>query len=56
MTSLINILLCCRDEDYLDEVLEKQADLIRYLKQHNANLGRKIVKLTQDMNDYKAQS
>lgn len=38
-----------RDVDRLDEVLEKQADLIRYLKQHNANLGKKIVKLTADL-------
>ena len=35
-----------RDEDFLDDVLEKQADLIRYLKQHNSHLGRKLVKLT----------
>lgn len=42
-----------RDEDYLDEVLEKQADLIRYLKQHNANLGKRIVKLTAEVNRYK---
>jgi len=30
-----------RDEDYIDEVLEKQADMIRYLKQHSNNLSRK---------------
>ncbi|XP_054720213.1 transmembrane protein 192-like [Uloborus diversus] len=34
-----------RDEDYLEEVLEKQADMIRYLKQHSNNLSRKIMKL-----------
>ncbi|KAJ7384226.1 hypothetical protein OS493_022856 [Desmophyllum pertusum] len=36
-----------RDNDYLDEVLEKQADMIRYLQQHNANLGKRLMKLTQ---------
>jgi len=35
-----------RDEDYMEEVLEKQADMIRYLKQHSNNLGRKIMKLS----------
>ncbi|CAH1797141.1 unnamed protein product, partial [Owenia fusiformis] len=39
-----------RDEEYLDQVLEKQADMIRYLKQHNAHLGQKIMKLTQQLN------
>ncbi|XP_013413872.1 transmembrane protein 192-like isoform X2 [Lingula anatina] len=40
-----------REEDYLDEVLEKQADMIKYLKQHNANLGKKILQLTRQLND-----
>ncbi|XP_064651129.1 transmembrane protein 192-like [Lineus longissimus] len=40
-----------RDEDYLDEVLEKQGDMIRYLRQHNANLGKKILKLTAEVNN-----
>ena len=31
-----------REGDYLDEVLEKQADMIRYLQQHNANLAQRI--------------
>ncbi|PFX25270.1 transmembrane protein 192-like [Stylophora pistillata] len=35
-----------RDNDYLDEVLEKQADMIRYLQQHNTNLGKRLMKLT----------
>lgn len=35
-----------RDEDFVDDVLEKQADLIRYLKQHNSSLGRKVLELT----------
>lgn len=34
-----------RDEDYMEEVLEKQADMIRYLKQHTNNLSRKILRL-----------
>ncbi|KAI0238300.1 transmembrane protein 192, partial [Lamellibrachia satsuma] len=40
-----------RDETFLDDVLEKQADLIRYLKQHNAHLGRKILQLTTQLNE-----
>ena len=30
----------------MDEVLEKQADMIRYLQQHNTNLGKRLMKLT----------
>lgn len=33
----------------VDELLEKQADMIRYLKSHNANLSRKILKLTGEL-------
>ena len=29
----------------MDELLERQADMIRYLQQHNANLGRRILEL-----------
>ncbi|XP_074652928.1 transmembrane protein 192-like [Tubulanus polymorphus] len=39
-----------KDENYLDEVLEKQADMIRYLRQHNADLGRKILELNAQLN------
>lgn len=39
-----------RDEDTLDDVVEKQADVIRYLKIHNANLGRKVMLLTSQLN------
>lgn len=39
-----------RDEDYVEEILEKQADMIRYLKQHNVYLNRKILKLTEQLN------
>uniref|UniRef100_T1J9J8 Transmembrane protein 192 n=1 Tax=Strigamia maritima TaxID=126957 RepID=T1J9J8_STRMM len=38
-----------RDEDRLDDVLEKQADLIRYLREHNAKLGRKIIDLNSEL-------
>lgn len=38
-----------RDEDYMEEVLEKQADMIRYLKQHSNNLSRKIMKLSSQL-------
>ena len=47
---LTSVFFFFRDEDYLDEVLEKQADMIRYLKQHNSNLGKKILKLTTELN------
>lgn len=36
-----------RSGEYIDDVLEKQADMIRYLQQHNANLGQRILQLTQ---------
>lgn len=29
--------------------MERQADLIYYLKQHNENLGRKIIQLTNEL-------
>ncbi len=34
-----------RDGEELDELLERQADMIRYLQQHNASLGRRIMEL-----------
>ena len=34
-----------RDSECLDDVLEKQADMIRYLQHHNANLGRRLMRL-----------
>ncbi|XP_048254128.1 transmembrane protein 192-like [Haliotis rufescens] len=39
-----------RDENYVDQVLEKQADMIRYLKQHNSQLGKRILALTAQNN------
>lgn len=44
-----------RDENYSDQVLEKQADMIRYLKQHNSQLGRRILALTAENNALKSQ-
>jgi hypothetical protein len=41
----INHLPYYRDGEDLDELLERQADMIRYLQQHNANLGRRILEL-----------
>lgn len=38
-------LTCTRDGEDLDELLERQADMIRYLQQHNTNLGRRILEL-----------
>lgn len=37
-----------RDGGVLDQVLEKQADMIRYLKQHNEHLSRKIIALSEE--------
>lgn len=38
-----------RDENRIEDILEKQADLICYLKQHNAMLGKKIIHLTTEL-------
>ncbi|KAL3886677.1 hypothetical protein ACJMK2_026657 [Sinanodonta woodiana] len=51
MTSFIQTQSSCsdvgfRDESYLDQIMERQADVIRYLKQHNAQLGKRILTLT----------
>ncbi|XP_050415156.2 transmembrane protein 192 [Patella vulgata] len=45
-----------KDENFVDQVLEKQADMIRYLKQHNTQLGKRILTLTSEVNAYKSQS
>ena len=37
-----------RDENFTDQILERQADVIRYLKQHNIQLGMKIIALTDE--------
>ncbi|XP_065902661.1 transmembrane protein 192-like [Dysidea avara] len=36
-----------REGEDMDELLEKQADMIRYLQQHNANLERRLLYLQQ---------
>lgn len=41
----IYVIYLYRDGEDLDELLERQADMIRYLQQHNANLGRRILEL-----------
>lgn len=35
------------DTDGLDDVLEKQSEMIQYLQQHNTNLSKRIIELTQ---------
>lgn len=42
---IIMMIISSRDGEDLDELLERQADMIRYLQQHNANLGRRILEL-----------
>lgn len=37
-----------KDENFTDQILERQADMIRYLKQHNMQLGKKILDLTEE--------
>ncbi|KAJ8316318.1 hypothetical protein KUTeg_006332, partial [Tegillarca granosa] len=48
------ILLFCRDDQYTDQVLEKQADMIRYLKHHNVQLGKRILALSAENNALKS--
>ncbi|ESO93759.1 hypothetical protein LOTGIDRAFT_104833, partial [Lottia gigantea] len=45
-----------KDENYVDQVLEKQADMIRYLKQHNTQLSKRLVTLTSEINVLKNQT
>ena len=40
----------CREGGDMDELLEKQADMIRYLQQHSANLERRLLYLQQTQN------
>ena len=51
MFSLPNLQMCIivtiREGEDMDELLEKQADMIRYLQQHNANLERRLLYLQQ---------
>jgi len=36
----------CQEQNQIMEVMERQAELIRYLKEHSDNLGKKILGLT----------
>lgn len=38
--------MCHREGSRLEEVVEKQADLIEYLKQHNTVLSKRLLNLT----------
>ncbi|GFO34316.1 transmembrane protein 192 [Plakobranchus ocellatus] len=38
-----------RNENYIDQVMEKQADMIRYLRQHSEALARRNLALTEEM-------
>ena len=53
--SSTTFILFFRDENYSDQVLEKQADMIRYLKQHNSQLGKRILAITAENNALKSQ-
>ncbi|XP_033869875.1 transmembrane protein 192 [Acipenser ruthenus] len=44
--SLINTEIGFRDSSSVEEVVEKQADLIEYLKQHNTLLSKRLLSLT----------
>ncbi|XP_062595603.1 transmembrane protein 192-like isoform X2 [Saccostrea cucullata] len=45
-----------KDDSYSDQVLERQADMIRYLKQHNSQLAKRLLALTEENNTLKANS
>ncbi|XP_050034604.1 transmembrane protein 192 isoform X2 [Dermacentor andersoni] len=45
-----------RDDNYFEDVLEKQSDMIRYLKKYNAFLGRKILNLSVELNNFRAHT
>ena len=45
-----------RDESYTDNVLEKQADLIRYLRERNDRLAYLVVQLKRQSNEQQTRS
>ncbi|KAH7952238.1 hypothetical protein HPB52_020343 [Rhipicephalus sanguineus] len=45
-----------RDDTYFEDVLEKQSDMIRYLKKYNAFLGRKILNLSVELNNFRSHA
>lgn len=59
MTSFVNSQSCVdvgyRNENYIDEVMEKQADMIRYLRTHAENLARRNLTLTEEISRLKEQ-
>ena len=44
---LFDLITLLRDSECANDVLERQSEMIRYLRQHNMNLGKRIVGLTQ---------
>lgn len=46
MTESFCASVCHRECSSLEEVVEKQADLIEYLKEHNAQLSKRLLNLT----------
>ena len=40
-----------RESSHTDTIIDRQADTIRYLQQHNASLAKKILQLQQDDNN-----
>ncbi|XP_012945203.1 transmembrane protein 192-like [Aplysia californica] len=55
MTSFVNTAtdLGYRNGNEIDQVMEKQADMIRYLRQHSENLARRNLSLTEEVNRLK---
>uniref|UniRef100_A0A023GJT7 Transmembrane protein 192 n=1 Tax=Amblyomma triste TaxID=251400 RepID=A0A023GJT7_AMBTT len=45
-----------RDDTYLEDIVEKQSDMIRYLKKYNAFLGRKILNLSVELNNFRSHT
>ena len=43
----------CRDDTCVDDLMEKQAEMIRYLKEHNAALGKRVMELTSQLQNIK---
>lgn len=46
MRAYVLFFMCHREGSRLEEVVEKQADLIEYLKQHNTLLSKRLLNLT----------
>ena len=48
-STLMLLVFCFSDETYTENVLEKQADLIRYLRERNEHLARLAHQLKQQI-------